>query len=325
MIVGATNDKGREFHVVTPHESPCEYFAHNQCLPFHSIQHIVGQFCGREYEIQRSIPLATYKTFQDNLEMVWKDVTRTYPNHYANDVAFRLHFDGRPLDLTLRTLHRLIDTSAWLDSDLVATYIQMVAHDESMATKEHDTVFLNSHIYSAIRDEEHTPYLRDASKKRLVSAKNIVVLIHENHHFKIAHVSKGVKYIYVYDSMTLGCVEKKEEITASIRRTIVIALHKYCGMARDEDVWRVRVAKPVGVDDIWSPHASHASCPQQPHDDGVSCGIFAMAIAECLMRGRDLFVIKNLDPIKFRKQVLWQLWYWQKHRRMYPIHETFWA
>jgi len=325
VIVGATNDKGREFYVVTPNETPSDYIARNQCLPFHSIQHILEQFCGREYEIKRSIPLSNYNTFKDNLEMVWKDIKRTYSDHDAADVAFRLHFDGRPLDITMRTLHRLLDTSAWLDSDVVAAYIQMVAHDRSMASNDHETVFLNSHIYSAIRDEEHTPHLRDVSKQRLANAKNIVVLIHENHHFKIAHVSTGFKFIYVYDSMTLGYVGKKEEITANIRRTIVMALHKYCNMARDEDTWRVRVAKPVGADDIWSPHASCTSCPQQPQDDGVSCGIFAMAIAECLLRGRDLIAIRNLEPIKFRKQVLWQLWYWQKHRQMYPIHETFWA
>ena len=325
MIVGAPNDKGREFHVVTPHETPFEYIAHNQCLPFHSIQHILGQFCGREYEIKQSIPLAKYKLFEDNIDMVWKHVKRTYANQDAADVAFRLHFDERPLDITIRTIHRLVDTRAWLDSDIVGAYIQMVALDKSMMYNDHGTVFLNSHIYSAIRDEERTPYLRDVSRQRLSGAKNIIVLIHENHHFKIAHVSTGSKYIYVYDSMTLGCLDKKEEIMASIRRTIVMALHKYCKVASDEDMWRVRVAKPVGADDIWSNQASYTSCPQQPQDDGVSCGIFAMAIAECLLRGRDLIAIRNLQPVKFRKQVLWQLWYWQKHQQMFPIHETFWS
>jgi len=231
--------------------------------------------------------------------------------------------------VNLNSVIKFINPSHWVDTDIITAYLRVLLHflrDKGAPKAARRVAFIDAATFSRFtlmeKDDTIVPitsnWLYDGFKSSMVT--EVVFVIHEGAHYIVAHAYLQHKNVVFYDSMlwTMEDVRAKVVSVAAYIKPMMHVMSIFGVDVGTTSTWSYMLARPA--------HIKRGAvnnrlvslkfvAPQQ--SDGANCGVFAMFVAESLLRGWGTSCMVGADARCLRQLVIYQLWHIHMFGEMY--------
>jgi Ulp1 protease family, C-terminal catalytic domain len=269
----------------------------------------------------------TKEQYKHQAQLAWKTLQgltgRVAKESWPNRPVFAREFVGKNLrwyncSLDLRNMAKVVsDDGSWLCDAVVSTFTALTSYASIHARcpdGPYKSVCVPCHVLKRERDDLEKVTCRTL-RHLLPTADYLFAPVPMPGHFTLIHCdlrAKPRRLMYYYD--TLLHERGKAVVSGALAENaaaLVSVLDRHGLPTSLKDDWEQILVPHVpqvgGAKELDPP-----SCPRQV--DGSSCGLFVMALVECLVSGRHPKVIANYEGMyNYRKHVVWMLMHWHVH------------
>jgi Ulp1 protease family, C-terminal catalytic domain len=286
----------------------------------------------------------TIEQYKNGVDAVWEGLQRVVAQHGVLESLLDVPLvfqrcsptigeEWYNLELSVRSVSRVLDERAWVDELVVVCGVALACAASFHARREDGSLkftcipIATLDTYKQFKDggRPKLPRITESLVDRLHEVDGLFVPIPLPNHFTLMYCDIKRKSMLYFDTLCDDVYDPKVEKACDVYKGIIVAMLDQYKVALPIHDWDVRVVSKVVEVNTIGPRPTKwdlITCPDQT--DAYNCGMYVIAITECIVSGESPGFANRYDMDKYRKHLMWVFTMWHRHK-VWPGFMSSWC